>query len=114
MPRTQKKQRSQSPTSNTIAFRASEELLALIDDAANNLGVTRGEFVRAVVTTHFESQPAAIVSDLANLADELAKVLAKTSLLHRNQARLLVTLLTTVAKLPLPEAKELARVTLLS
>ncbi len=107
-------QRSKSPTSNTIAFRVPEELLALIDDAAKKLSITRGEFVRAVVATHFDSQPAAIVDDLAKLADELAKLLAKTSLLHRNQARLLVTLLTTVANVPLDEAKELARTTLLS
>jgi hypothetical protein len=99
--------RSQTPTSNTIAFRAPEELLALVDGAAHKLNVTRGELVRAIVATHFESQPAAIV-------DDLAKLLAKASLIQRNQARLLVTLLTTIGKSPLEEAKEIARTSLLS
>ena len=78
-----------------------------IDVATKKLRITRGELVRAIVASHFESQPAAI-------ADDLAKVVAKTSLIQRNQARLLVTLLTTVAKVPLPDAKEIARTTLLS
>ena len=103
----QKTQRSKTPTSNTIAFRAPEELLELIDDATRKLNVTRGELVRAIVATHFESQPAAIV-------DDLAKLLAKTSMIHRNQARLLVTLLTAISKSPLEEAKEIARASLLS
>lgn len=107
MPHKPKKQRSRTPTSNTIAFRVPAELLVLIDGAAKKLHVTRGDLARAIVATHFESQPAAI-------ADDLAKLLGKTSLIHRNQARLLVTLLTTVAKLPLDEAKEIARTTLLS
>lgn len=107
MSRPPKKRRSTTPTSNTIAFRAPEELLAQIDNAAKKLGVARGELVRAIVATHFESQPAAI-------ADDLAKLGAKTSLIQRNQARLLVTLLTTVAKVPLTDAKEIARTTLLS
>lgn len=102
-----KKSRSKMPTSNTIAFRAPEELLTLLDAAAKKLNVTRGELVRAIVATHFESQPAAIV-------DDLAKLLAKTSMIHRNQARLLVTLLTAIGKSPLEEAKEIARASLLS
>ena len=102
-----KKSRSKTPTSNTIAFRAPEEILTLIDDAAHKLTVTRGELVRAIVATHFESQPSAI-------ADDIAKLLAKTSLIHRNQARLLVTLLTAIGKSPLEEAKEITRTSLLS
>lgn len=107
MQQPRKTHRSKTPTSNTIAFRAPEELLALIDDAAQRLNVTRGELVRGIVATHFESQPAAIV-------DDLAKLLAKTSMIHRNQARLLVTLLTAIGKSPLEEAKEITRTSLLS
>ena len=107
MPNKKKQQRSATPTSNTIAFRAPPELLELVDAAAKKLKVTRGELVRAIVAAHFESQPAAI-------ADDLAKLLGKASLIHRNQARLLVTLLTSVAKIPLDDAKEIARTTLLS
>lgn len=107
MRKPRKSPRSKTPTSNTIAFRAPEELLNLIDDAAGKLNVTRGELVRSIVATHFESQPAAIV-------DDLAKLLAKTSLIHRNQARLLVTLLTAIGKAPLEEAKEIVRTSLLS
>lgn len=102
-----KTQRSKTPTTNTIAFRAPEELLGLIDDAAKKLSVTRGELVRAIVATHFDSQPAAI-------ADDVARIVAKISLIHRNQARLLVTLLTTIGKSPLEEAKEITRTSLLS
>ena len=42
------------------------------------------------------------------IVDDLAKLLAKTSMIHRNQARLLVTLLTAISKSPLEEAKEIA------
>lgn len=107
MSRPPKKRRSTTPTSNTIAFRAPEELLTQIDKAAKPLGATRGELVRAIVATHFESQPAA-------MAEDLAKLMAKTSLIQRNQARLLVTLLTTVANISLADAKEIARTTLLN
>lgn len=102
-----KKPRSKTPTSNTIAFRAPDDLLTLLDNAAQKLKVTRGELVRAIVTTYFESQPPAI-------ADDLAKLLSKASLIHRNQARLLVTLLTAIGKLTQEEAMEIARASLLS
>jgi formate-dependent nitrite reductase cytochrome c552 subunit len=107
MPRRNQPRRSLTPTTNTIAFRAPTELLALIDDAAKKLNMTRGELVRAIVATHLLSQPTAI-------AEDLAKLLAKTSLAQRNQARLLVTLLTTIGEVPLEQAKEIARTTLLS
>ena len=102
-----KKSRSKTPISNTIAFRVPEELLALLDAAAKKLNVTRGELVRAIVATHFESQPPAI-------ADDLSKLLSKASLIHRNQARLLVTILTAIGKSPREEAVEIARASLLS
>lgn len=107
MRQTPKKSRSNTPTSNTIAFRAPQELLTLLDAAAKKLKVTRGELVRAIVATHFESQPPAIAGDLA-------KLLSKASLIHRNQARLLVTLLTAIGKSTREEAMEIAHSSLLS
>ncbi len=102
-----KKTRSKTPTTNTVAFRAPTELLAQLDKSAKQLDITRGELARAIVVNHFESQPVAI-------ADDLGKLLAKTSLIHRNQARSLMALLTTVAKLPPEDAKEIVRTALVS
>ena len=82
-------------------------MLELIDAAAKKLNVTRGELVRAIVATHFESQPAAI-------AEDLAKLLGKTAMIHRNLARVLVTLLATLGKSSIEEAKEIARTSLIS
>ena len=70
MPHRSQKRRSRAPTTNTIAFRAPADLLALIDNAAHKLSITRGELVRAIVATHFESQPAAIADECFHLAHQ--------------------------------------------
>ena len=84
-----------------------EELLAKIEKSAQQLGMTRGEFVRAAIVMHFESRPAAV-------ADKLAALSAALSLVRRNQPRLLVALLAEIGKLPIDQAKEIARVTLVN
>jgi hypothetical protein len=94
-------------TSNTIAFRAPSELLASLDADCSRLNLSRGELVRAIVSLHYESQPSA-------LRDDVSRLLAKISMIHRNQARMLVSLLTADSKLPLEEAKQVARTNLLS
>jgi hypothetical protein len=63
--------------------------------------------VRAITTLHYETQPAA-------LRDDLSKLLTKVGMLHRNQARMLVSLLTAVGRMSLDDAKQIARTDLLS
>lgn len=99
--------RRPTTSSNTIAFRASSDLLAQLDADCQRLDLSRGELVRAIVLLHFETQPAALAKDIERL-------LARTAMIHRNQARTLVALLTTVGKLSLEDAKQIARTDLLS
>lgn len=93
--------------SQTIAFRAKTELLAKLDRECCRLNVNRSDLVRAIVDEHFEVHPAAI-------RDELTKVNGRLKLVHRNQARTLVTLLTMLGRASLEDAKEIARTDLLS
>jgi hypothetical protein len=48
------------------------------------------------------------------LREHIEKLLSKTRFIHRNQARMLVTLLTTIGHVPLEDAKNMARADLLS
>lgn len=93
--------------SNTIAFRAPEDLLAMLDAERGRYEMSRGELVRAIVSLHYETQPAA-------LRDDVSKLLTKAGMIHRNQARTLVSLLVTLGKVPLEDAKQIARTDLLS
>jgi len=93
--------------SQTIAFRAKKELLERIDEECRRLNVKRSDLVRAIVDAHFETRP-------ARLAEELAKLHTRLKLVHRNQARSLVTILTVLAQASLEDAKNIARSDLLS
>jgi hypothetical protein len=99
--------RPPSTPTNTIAFRAPADLLAALDADAKRFNLSRGELVRAIAALHYDTQPAGIREDLR-------KSLTKLGLIHRNQARMLVSLLTTLGKLPLEEAKQIVRADLLS
>jgi hypothetical protein len=94
-------------SSNTIAFRVKDELLGKLNKDSERFGVSRGELVRAIVSLHYEMQPAA-------LRDDISKLLTKVGMIHRNQARQLVSLLVTVGKVPLEDAKQIVRADLLS
>jgi hypothetical protein len=99
--------RHSAKISNTIAFRAPSDILAKLDADCQRYGISRGEMVRAITSLHYESQPAV-------LRDDLHKLLAKATLINRNQARTLVSLLTILGRLPLEDAKQIARTDLLS
>ena len=94
-------------SSNTIAFRAKDELLKKLDSDCRRLGISRGELVRAIVSLHYDTQPEA-------LRDDLDKLLTKVRLIHKNQARTLVSLLTAIGRVPLEDAKQVARTDLLN
>lgn len=93
--------------SQTIAFRVRSELLQQIDRECRRLNVKRSDLVRAIVEEHFATQP-------ARLNEELTKLHARLKLVHRNQARALVTLLTALGRTSLEDAKNIARTDLLS
>ncbi len=93
--------------SNTVAFRAKDEILQKLDKDSERFGISRGELVRAIVSLHYESQPGAV-------REHIEKLLTKVGMIHRNQARTLVSLLVTLGKVPLQDAKEIARTDLLS
>lgn len=99
--------RRSANSSNTVAFRAPAELLALLDADCQRFEMSRGELVRAIVSLHYDTQPAA-------LRDDVSKLLTKAGMIHRNQARTLVSLLVTLGNVPLEDAKQIARTDLLS
>lgn len=69
--------------------------------------MSRGEFVRLAVIEYFAVKPRDVVENL----DEQSAALR---LIRRNQARMLVALLIEGSKLPVEQAKEIARTSLLS
>ncbi|MDX1964983.1 MAG: ribbon-helix-helix protein, CopG family [Pirellulales bacterium] len=93
--------------SQTIAFRVKQELLQQLDEECRRLNVTRSDLVRAIVEEHFAICP-------ARLAEEISKLHVRLKLVHRNQARSLVTLLTAGGQISLEDAKTIARSDLLS
>lgn len=99
--------RRPSASTNTISFRGTPSVLAKLDADCQRLEISRGELVRAIVSLHYDTQPAEFRSDLD-------KLLAKVSLISRNQARMLTTLLNAIGKLPLDDAKKITLSELLS
>ena len=93
--------------SQTIAFRVKPELLEQLDNECRRLNVKRSDLVRAIVEEHFATRP-------EQLREEVAKLNNRLKLVHRNQARSLVTLLTTLGHSSLEDAKNIARTDLLS
>jgi phage host-nuclease inhibitor protein Gam len=93
--------------SQTIAFRVKPELLQQLDDECRRLNVKRSDLVRAIVEEHFAARP-------AQLRDEIMKLHDRLTIVRRNQARALVTLLTTIGQITLEDAKNIARTDLLS
>src|SRR5690606_35220013 len=99
--------RNKAAKTTTIAFRIQPEQLAKLDAECTRLGVSRGELTRAIVALYFDAQPQELLQDIR-------KVTSRLSVIHRNQARILVSLLNLVGGMSLDEAKNVARMDLLT
>ncbi len=98
------------PASETVGFRANAELLKLIDRERERFGVSRGEWVRGVISAQLfkESQEnnAARLEELQNLVKESCQAI---KLHDRKLAAALFTVLTEVGEMEAGEAKALVR-----
>lgn len=96
--------------SETIAFRADEDLLRLIDEYRKPLGISRGEWVRGIIISETVSGKRQLdLSPLASLAIGQEETAAAVRKLHGAMPRLLYVLLAQVAQVEGEAAKEIVR-----
>jgi hypothetical protein len=93
--------------SQTISFRASDEMLQKIDEQRTPFGLSRGAWVRGMVQQRLEQPPGserveAFHGEMTGLAAEVAK-------LQKNLNRSLFIQLTLLGNLPAEQAKEIVR-----
>lgn len=100
--------------SETVSFRADDDLLKRIDAECAEFKVSRGQWVRGVMMAHFQRQEAAITQDdLADLFRRLDELTSQVNAIRPAVARSLFFVLTRVGNLPSAAAKELVRAKLL-
>lgn len=101
--------------SSVISFRVPDDIVQLIDKERQVLGVSRGEWVRHITYSHFQTQDnepvIALVGDLAQRVEQFEAEFGK---LNSNVARSLFALLTVVGRMTSADAKQLVRTKLLT
>ncbi|MBX9792572.1 MAG: hypothetical protein K2Y37_27035 [Pirellulales bacterium] len=89
--------------SETISFRAPDELCRFIDKRRAALGVSRGDWVKGVLyALLYDEANETIIALLGELAHDLKK-------LNTNQARALFAVLTVIGQMTPAEAKQVIR-----
>lgn len=97
--------------SETVSFRADEELLKLIDAECEEFKVSRGLWVRGVIISYFVRREAAITQDdLSDLLKRVDELTSTVNAIRPDVERSLYFVLTRVGKMPSATAKELVRV----
>ncbi len=99
--------------SDTVSFRADEELLRLIDEARKPFGISRGDWVRGVVQSQvFGGKSEVDLAQLATLAGHQEELAESVGRLNVALPRILFAVLTQVGQLDAEQAKEIVRKTL--
>ncbi len=94
--------------SETISFRADEDLLRLIDQARALFGVSRGEWVRGVVHADvYRSKEAATDLRLSEIDRAMEEFRQSLDRLTTNQAKSLFAILTVVGDVAADDARKL-------
>lgn len=97
----------------TVSFRADEDLLQLLDDARRRFGISRGEWARGIIQAALYRTERELLdqqlADIQKVLDELARSQLR---LLANHSRGVFAVLTLVGKIPADDAKELIRVNL--
>lgn len=96
--------------SETVSFRADNDLLKQIDAECVEFGVSRGSWVRGVVLAHFHRREMAVTKDdLDEFVRQLDALTSKVDSLQPDIAQSLFFVLTKVGAMPADQAKELVR-----
>lgn len=96
--------------SETVSFRADDELLKQIDAECAEFKISRGHWVRGVVLAHFHRRESAITQDdLSDLLRRLEHLAGQLDDIRPSVARSLYFVLTRVGNVPADAAKELVR-----
>lgn len=98
-----------------IAFRAPEDLLSRIDEERKPFGLSRGDWVRGVITARlFEDKDDPRNAQQTHLAEAVQRLEDEVATLKTNQARLLYIALTCIGDLDPETAQQLIRENLLA
>lgn len=96
--------------SETVSFRADDELLKQIDAECDEFKISRGHWVRGVVLAHFHRRESAIThDDLAELFRRVDELTGQVAALRPELARSLFFVLTRVGNLSSDAARDLVR-----
>lgn len=96
--------------SETVSFRADEELLRLIDEARKPFGISRGDWVRGVTQSQLLGRNDQLdLTPLTALQSGQEELVQGVGKLYTGLARVLFVLLTQVGQLAAEEAKEIVR-----
>ncbi len=96
--------------SETVSFRADDELLKQIDAECDEFKISRGHWVRGVVLAHFHRRESAITQDdFSELLRRLNELTMQVEAIRPGLARSLFFVLTRVGNVPADAAKELVR-----
>lgn len=96
--------------SETISFRADQDLLRQIDEARRRFGTSRGDWTRAVIGAHlYRHDEEQITLMLLEISAALTRIEGEIPRLLVNQARSLFAVLTLIVEMPPEEAKKLIR-----
>lgn len=94
--------------SETIAFRAGDDLLKSIDQQREPFGISRGDWVRGIVVTWInlihQNQQVGTTPTV-----DLDEVLGRLDQVHRNQAKVLYMCLTVIGNVPPNDARDMVR-----
>lgn len=94
----------------TVSFRADEDLLRLLDNVRHRFGISRGEWVRATVQAELlQTRQESADIRWAEIDRGLEQINVSLESIAKNQARALFAVLTLVGQMPADEAKQLIR-----
>ncbi|MBX3412612.1 MAG: hypothetical protein KF708_07985 [Pirellulales bacterium] len=90
----------------TVSFRADEDLLRLLDQSRSRFGVSRGEWVRGVVQANlYATEHESLNERLSDIEQAVARILSRQEAFSLNQARSLYAILTLTGNLSADDAK---------
>jgi hypothetical protein len=97
-------------TSDTISFRAPNDMLLQIDRQRAPFGLSRGAWVRGAIQQNLEQREQPREGELLEAArEDVATVAAEVAKIGSNVTRSLFILLTLLGNLPAEQAKEIVR-----
>lgn len=99
----------------TVSFRASEDLLRRIDEERTPFGISRGDWVRGVITARmFMEKADALADEIAGIAGAVHRTEEELTKLKANLARAVYLVITCVSDIDPEQARDLVREKLLT